>query len=202
MATFDPTAPEEIWYPIPGYPYLEISNRYRVRSWHVQGSRSGRRADKPRLRAVQGGLQQRGRQYLHVRVEEKSRNRIEIVYLHHVVAHLVYGPCPDGLQVLHRDDNKHNLNPSNLYYGTSQDNADDRIKNGRTREARGATNSNAILTDQAVREIRAAWDSRLKKYGERLRLAGELAERYGVSPKTIQGIGERRRWTHVPESLA
>jgi hypothetical protein len=195
MATFDLTTPE-VWYPIPGHPLLEISSHFRVRSWHLQGSWKGRRAPEPRIKKVQGGRVELGRRYLHIIVPKKGGG-YTVLYLHHVVAELAHGPRPEGKQVLHRDDDKRNLNPSNLYYGTSQDNAEDRARNGKNRRICGEDKANTILTDDAVRAIRAAWDARPKTYGSRRRLVRELATRFGIAPKTVEGIGERRRWTHV-----
>jgi hypothetical protein len=111
------------------------------------------------------------------------------IYLHHVVAGIAHGPCPEGLQVLHKDDNKLNLDPDNLYHGTPGQNALDRIRNGRTRKAKGEENSNAKLTEVIVVDILRMRDAGL---GRR-----EIAAHTGLPVKTVDGITSRRRWKHV-----
>lgn len=43
-------------------------------------------------------------------------------YTHHLVAEAFIGPRPDGLNVLHKDDDKENSHRSNLEYGTQSKN--------------------------------------------------------------------------------
>lgn len=181
MVVFDSNASEEVWYPIPRFSFYEISNRFRVRSWFLRGSR-GRRAEIPAVVAVQT------KRYPVV-IGRRDDGVVAPIYLHRVVAELVYGPCPEGMQVLHRDDNKLNLSPSNLYHGTSKRNALDRIKNGRTRKAKGEDNSNAILSEDDVREIR-----RLKGLGWNPMVIGD---KFGIAPRTVGDIVSGRRWPHV-----
>jgi hypothetical protein len=181
MAVFDPTTPDEVWYPVPRFPAQEISSHFRIRSWFLPGSR-GKLALVPTIREVQMN------RYPSV-VARRDDGVLAPIYLHHVIAEMIYGPCPDGLQVLHSDDDKHNLDPANLYYGTPKRNALDRVKNGRTRKAKGEDNSNVILTEDDVREIR-----RLRAIGWKRR---QIAEKFHVATKTVDGIVSGKRWPHV-----
>ncbi|QZE10501.1 hypothetical protein SEA_SCOOBYDOOBYDOO_184 [Mycobacterium phage ScoobyDoobyDoo] len=52
-------------------------------------------------------------------------------YVHHLVLEAFVGPCPPGLQRLHKDDDNANNDVSNLYYGTFSENLLDRVRNGR-----------------------------------------------------------------------
>ena len=51
-------------------------------------------------------------------------------YIHKIVFETWIGEIPDGLCVLHKDDNQFNNNFNNLYLGTIKDNTTDRINNG------------------------------------------------------------------------
>jgi len=46
------------------------------------------------------------------------------------------GPIPEGMAVLHKCDVHSCVNPNHLYIGTSQDNANDRVKRGKGRDPR------------------------------------------------------------------
>jgi hypothetical protein len=74
------------------------------------------------------------------------------------------GPRPDGLQSLHRDDIRTNNDLSNLYWGTFEDNAADKMKNGRngnankTRCPRGHEYTEAnTRVYKGKRNCRACW---------------------------------------------
>lgn len=51
-------------------------------------------------------------------------------YIHKIVFETWIGEIPEGLCVLHKDDNQFNNNFNNLYLGTIKDNTADRINNG------------------------------------------------------------------------
>ena len=60
-----------------------------------------------------------------------SRNSIGRTFKVHVlVARAFLGPKPDGMEVLHADDDKTNNAVTNLRYGTRSENLDDRVRNG------------------------------------------------------------------------
>lgn len=74
----------------------------------------------------------------------------------------------------------------NLAYGTRKENAEDMVRHG-TRK-RGMERHNAKLTDDLVREIRAAEGS-----------LSQLAKRFGVDFSHIGRIRRREIWTHVED---
>ena len=87
--------------------------------------------------------------------------------------------------VCHRDDDRRNNWPQNLYVGDYHSNATDSLRNGR--HARGDSHPCTKLLDAQVREIRLALSR-----GERV---GDLAKTYGVHKSTISRIkhGVRRQ---------
>ena len=57
-------------------------------------------------------------------------------YVHHLVLEAFVGPRPPGMSGLHRDDDPANNHVDNLYWGTSSENAFDRVRNGNDHNAR------------------------------------------------------------------
>jgi hypothetical protein len=95
-------------------------------------------------------------------------------------------PSPK-LMCCHRDDDKSNNRPDNLYWGTSDDNHDDAIANGLLQH--GNTHWNAYLNEDMVRTIR-----RLHQEGATVT---ELAKKYQVHKPQISRILSRKKWGHV-----
>lgn len=99
---------------------------------------------------------------------------------------------PDGMFVMHSCDNPGCVNPKHLSVGTPRDNFNDMVSKGRRKYVipLGEQNGKAIITKEIVLEIRA---SNLKHT--------ELARKYGVSPKCIQGVRSFRTWKHVKNAV-
>ena len=99
------------------------------------------------------------------------------------------GRPPGDKFALHACDNPPCVRPSHLRVGTHTENMYDRALRERTN--RGVRNGQAILTDQAVVEIRAR------------RAAGEprkvLAREFDVSGTTITHVCAGTTWRHVPD---
>ena len=118
---------------------------------------------------------------------------------HRVVWELTNGPIPDGLHVLHRCDIPACCNPAHLWLGTHQENMADMIAKGRQgstnhpeRMARGERNNKAKLTERAVLDIRARYQTGM---------AGVLAEEYGVTKTLICMVVNRKIWKHVADPV-
>lgn len=101
---------------------------------------------------------------------------------------LAYGPIPEGLQALHKCDNKLCVNPDHLYIGNRSDNANDAFARKKKIPHRlvGSVNPKAKLTEDDVRTIR----------GSALSL-GALSKHYGVSKTQISWVKQGKSWSHV-----
>ncbi len=110
-------------------------------------------------------------------------------YVHHIVAGLAHGPRPTGLHVLHRDDDKLNNDPGNLYYGTQKQNMDDCERNGHRRKGEACVGTK--LTEEGAREI-----YRLAHAGHNQR---RLGRQFGVTQSTVDRIKRKLNWKHIHE---
>jgi hypothetical protein len=116
----------------------------------------------------------------------------------------VHGPIPDGLNVLHRCDNRACINVAHLFLGTHGDNVRDRHQKGRDGHAslersggrvhperipRGSRNGSSKLTEEDIPRIRVRLAG-----GETIR---SVARSVGVSFTAMQAIAAGRTWRHV-----
>jgi hypothetical protein len=109
------------------------------------------------------------------------------VGVHQLVADAYLGPVPDGMEVRHDNGAPSDNRPSNLLYGTCQDNADDRKRHGTYFS--GGEHSNAKLTNEQAAAIR---DARLRRVKVK-----DLAAQYGVGVSTIEDVIYNRSYKEV-----
>jgi hypothetical protein len=180
MAIFDPTTPDEVWYPIPSCPGYQLSSDWRVRKFRDVGPRS--RFGK--WRPIVVGWLKIGYKYFHYYEPDRQSN----IYLHHVVAELIYGSTPSGQRIRHYDDDKGNNFPSNLCFGTQSENLHDAVRNGcvKVGEARHDTK----LSSEAVRDIR-------RRVALGIETQAEIGSDYGLDQRAVWQIKERLRWRHL-----
>ena len=131
-----------------------------------------------------------GRPYVIARkvagLESAGETRTGMVKLHRAVMSVVLGRQLGSDEfVCHRDDDKTNNWPENLYVGDPVSNAADSVRNGG--RLRGDRHPCMKIKDAQVHEIRLALAR-----GERV---GNLAKTYGVHKSTVSRIkhGVRRR---------
>ena len=125
--------PEE-WRPVRGFPGYEVSSLGRVRDLYGLRKTSPDKDGYPRL---------------HLRKDKKQYYR----GVHRLVCEAFHGPPPfQGAQALHRDGNKSNTSPDNLYWGTHKQNMLDMVKSGT--HCRGERHPDAQLTAEQVSCIR------------------------------------------------
>ena len=102
----------------------------------------------------------------------------------HKIAYMITkGPVEAGMQIMHSCDNPPCCNPAHLSVGSRQDNADDRMRKGRS-----SGYKKGKLTVADVLEIR-----RLRG----IERSGSLSKRFGVEQSHIINIWNRRIWRGV-----
>ena len=107
--------------------------------------------------------------------------------LHRVVAEAFLGPCPDGIEVNHKDLNKLNNRLENLEFMTRKQNARHALENGGYRC--GTKMKNAKLTEEVVAKLREA--------GIRRGMWSQTARELGVARTTLRHAVRSKTWNHV-----
>lgn len=106
-------------------------------------------------------------------------------FVHRLVCSAWHGPChPDRPIACHRNDDKSDNTPKNIYWGTIKDNGRDSVRNGKS--VRGESVNTARLTEAQVVEIRHKAASGA--------LNTELAKEYGVPDSNISMIVRGINW--------
>lgn len=170
---------QEIWKPVPGWPY-EVSNRGRVR----------RSDDSPRRvwlagRILTPGKSGAGRDYLKVCLQANGKMRH--VLIHRLVVEVFDGPIPPGMEVNHKSgDKSDNRWPENLEVVTHKKNQEHASKTGLM--ARGEGIPWSTFNEMQVRVIR--------------RLRGRITQReageiFGTDQSHISQIQLGKIWGHV-----
>ena len=113
------------------------------------------------------------------------------VSAHRLSYELHNGTIPDGYEVCHKCDNPSCINPDHLFIGTRQDNINDRERKGRNVVFVGEEQARAKLTKKAVKDAR--WERAYKGISFQ-----RLAEKYGVSKRTMQNAIKGVTWKCVP----
>jgi len=106
----------------------------------------------------------------------RGRNR----FVHLLVLTAFVGPCPTGLETLHRDGNPRNNLLSNLRYGTRLENVADARRHGTLAKP------HARITLEQARSIRVQ-----RSAGARL---AELATSFGLTVSSVCDIVKGRTW--------
>lgn len=177
----------EVWRAIPGYPGYEASSLGRVRS-----------IDRVRLVEYKDGritpMLLRGQLlaqtpttdgYLSVKIGIKGTNRAT-VRTHILIAATFLGPCPDGQEVRHDDNDRQNNREANLLYGTRTENSMDKLRHGT--QPTGEACYQTKLTAQQVRWIRA---------NKGVISQRSMAATLGVCQQGVCNAQRGKSWSHL-----
>ena len=177
---------KEHWREIPGYEGLyEASSLGRVRSlgrW--ANSKLGSQQWRPG-RVLK--LLPNSNEYLCVNFICAAGHR-KRRYVHQLVMEAFVGPCPEGMEVCHKDGKRTHNQRRNLRYGTRKSNNADRDRHGTT--ARGSSHGCAKLDEKDVVKIR-------DEYARGKTSTTHLAKKYGVTSSLISDILNQKSWKHV-----
>lgn len=157
----------EVFKDIPGWEVYEISNLGRVRR-----KKSGRILKQSVTRT----------KYTKYRMVHLSMNNVPRKFLVHRLVLLAFvGPCPDGMECLHNDDDPFNNCVDNLSWGTSKQNKE-------RWDRKGSKHSSSRITEADVIEMRQSSETH-----------NEVAARLGISSSHVCQIRlGQTAWTHVP----
>lgn len=109
--------------------------------------------------------------------------RTKEVKVHSLVLYAFSGPRPDGYEARHLDGDCLNNKPSNLKWGTRQENVDDKKLHGTI--TKGVLNGRCKLSKENVSEIISF---------KGVHSTSVLAKMYGVAQTTISAIHTGRSW--------
>ena len=179
----------EIWKWVVGYEeYYKVSNYGRIKrvkniNYTVKFGVGWRkiRLNREILKTGKG-------QYPRITLTTKVKR--ERFNLHIVVLLAFRGPCPDGMESCHKDDDRTNNNINNLYWGTRSNNIYDAIRNGKKPSQQGESHSQVKLNKIKVKKIR-----KLYKSGGYSR--SQLGDKFDVTKACIQAVVEYRSWKHI-----
>ena len=163
---------EEQWKPIPDFPDYEVSDQGWVRSYK---STSGKRLQYPHIMKPS-----KAHRYLVLSLSKDGKRTY--CYVHHLVAQAFLGPCPNGMECCHINDDSMNNQVGNLYYATSHQNHLDALQNG------------CIAHQQKLNPVQVRQIRQMTKEGHTCR---ELAKQFNVSRQLISNIARKIAYPHI-----
>lgn len=164
----------EVWETIPAMSRYQISSAGRIRM------RSGRIH---RSHYVRGGYERVGL----ICLDGQQRNFL----VHRLVALAFIGPCPDGMEVNHKNGLTSDNRLENLEYVTPKANAQHSIQVLGRRRASGEGHGMAVLTAERVRRLRQEWASGRWPTKRRLAVA------FGITEYTCGDVLNGKTWRSV-----
>lgn len=166
---------------IPGYPGYRVGSDGTFWTLRMRGPGSAMRSI---WRQVMPNLQRHG--YLTVGLEGRTKR------FHRLVLLAFEGPCPEGMEALHRNGIRTDNRLENLRWGTHLENQSQRREHGTNRP--GTQNNNAKLIEEDIPLIRQRRAS-----GATMEA---IAAEFGVCRTSIARVLNGVGWTRVAEVMA
>jgi hypothetical protein len=116
-----------------------------------------------------------------------KEGNVDQYFIHTLICTTFHGPCPEGMECRHLDNNTTNNHVDNLCWGTKKENQHDRIANGT--DNRGEKSSTRKLTQVQVNEIR-------KLYATGKYTLKEVGDKFGVCLSNISLIVKYKHWKY------
>lgn len=110
------------------------------------------------------------------------------------------GPCPEGMECCHQDDDRRNNSISNVRWGTRADNMADRKKNGlipNTSHLFGENANHVLLTEAQVLEAIELRKTIAKARSPLYWSYQKLGKRYGVTGDAVARAVKGKTWKHL-----
>lgn len=177
--------PTEQWKIVAGFTGYEISSHGRVRTYRPANGR-GPLLNKPREVKAKPIS---GKPYLKVTLTNNAGLQVS-KKVHILVLENFVGKRPSiEYEGRHLDGNSFNNHLHNLKWGTTQENADDRLAHGT--QVRGEQVAISKLNPEQVQEIKSA----IPKWKKGM--ASEFAKKFGVGRTAITNIRDGKTWRHL-----
>jgi hypothetical protein len=173
----------EIWRFISGIAGYEISNKGRVRSYWIRGSKHHKSSNVPRI--LKGGSQGSYRYVSFWNDKPKSKHR----YVHHLVLEAFVGQRPKNRECRHLDGDSFNDCVKNLAWGTKSENMQDQIRHGTANHGSLSGKDHPLASHLTKRD--ALNIVALRKKGVLMR---ELEKEFRVSSSLIGRIVNGTHW--------
>lgn len=171
----------ERWRQISGFSGYMVSSEGRVRSyWTAHGWT--RFASDPRM-LKPGKLNKQG--YLAVRLRTTT-GKAKSVTVHRLVMRAFIGPCPDGMNVNHKDGDPRNNRLENLEYVTHSENVMHAYRTGLRRRTVGEASPTSKINWLIVSVMRSAAAQGQTK--------AVIARHFGVSESTVRSVVTGKSW--------
>lgn len=183
---------KEIWKPIKGFPFYEVSNFGRVKSLVGKFTRNLPKEGKILKPYHHYRENKTGKHLCYLRVSFKNdKGKIKMLKVSRLVLENFVSKKPKNKVCCHNDGNPLNNHVSNLRWDTMKGNTQDAVRQGRFRGPglKGVNHPQAKLNYDKVREIRA---TKFVKGTQR-----ELARKFKVCDNIILRVRRNLIWKDI-----
>lgn len=179
MAAADSIPLPEGCLPVPGFPDYCVRPDGGVFSRFVYGSHSRRRGPWWQIQAKK----RKGDRHLYVDLFSSTPGKPRRFFVHQLVMIAFVGPCPDGMEVLHKNGIAEDNRLANLRYGTRKENVADAIAHGDL--PLGEDRPHARWSNRFVLAVRQAAEEGMSRPGIRRRFELTPREAYAIIRRKV-----------------